>query len=424
MKSYFAGAVTRRPQDNNKLNLSYFISKRIRAGTEAGFSSTIHRIGVASIAVGLAAVTASFLIMRGFQNTIKDKIYSFSSHILVTKYTLNNSMAEQPFNFNLDLYNHYDEYGFIDHVQEYAHKPGLIKTDREVLGVILKGVGKSFDQNRFRENLIQGRFINFPDSSYSHEVVLSSVIAKKLNVKVGDDIILHFFQNPPRFRRLTVTGLYETNLSDYFDSKVIIGDIKLIQRLNDWGDSIAGGLQIYVKDVNKIKEDAAALEESIDYDLYGEQVSDTYIQVFEWLGLVSRQVLILLGIILTVVCVNMISVLLILVMERTQMIGLLKSLGAADGLIRRIFIYNGMSLIIKGLLFGNILGLGLCFLQYKLHLVKLNAHDYYMSYVPIMWDWLVVALLNILVFVVVTFVLLLPTAVISRIKPVQALRFD
>jgi len=208
------------------------------------------------------------------------------------------------------------------------------------------------------------------------------------------------------------------------DRQVIIGDIRLIQRLEDWSDSTAGGLQIYVKDVNRIDEDVKAIEESMDYDLYGEKVSDTYVQVFEWLGLVSRQVYILLGIILTVVCVNMISVVLILVMERTQMIGVLKALGATDRLIRSIFVYNGISLIVKGLVLGNVLGLGLCYVQYQFKFIKLNAHDYYMSYVPIHWDWQIVVILNVLVFVVVTLVLLLPTAIVSRITPMKAIRFD
>lgn len=406
------------------MNLSYFISKRISSGATGDFSTTIHRIAVISIAVGLAAAIVSFLVMEGFQDTIKEKIYSFSAHILITKYTLNNATEEQPFSYNIDLYNHYQKYGFIDHVQEYAHKAGLIRTDKEVLGVVLKGVGKSFDVNRFKENITQGRFIVFPDSGYSREVLLSEVIAGKLNLKVGDDVNVHFFQNPPRFRKLKVVGLYETNLSDYFDNKVILGDIKLIQRLNGSADSIAGGLQIYVKDVRRVDEDAKAIEESIDYDLFGEKVSDTYVQVFEWLGLVGRQVYILLGIILTVVCVNMISIVLILVMERTQMIGMLKAMGATNSLIRSIFVHNGIRLIMTGLLFGNIVGLGACYLQDRFKFIKLNAHDYYMSYAPVSWDWEVVVLLNILVFAVVTLVLLLPTAVVARITPMKAIRFS
>ena len=406
------------------MNLSYFISKRISQGQEGAFSSTIHKIAIISIAVGLAAAMVSFLIMTGFQQTVKNKIYSFSAHLLITRYTMNNSMEEQPFDFNIDLYNKAKQFDFIDHIQEYSHKAGLIKTENEVLGVVFKGVGKSFDLNQFKENMIQGEFLHFADSGYAREVVLSAVIANKIKSKVGDEVVIHFFQNPPRFRKLKVVGIYETNLSDYFDGKVILGDIRMVQRLNDWRDSIAGGLQIYVKDPAKVDEAATAIGESMDYDLFIEKVSDKYVQVFEWLGLISRQVNILLAIILIVVCVNMISVILILVMERTQMIGVLKAIGAKDKLIRSIFVYNGISLILKGLLFGNMLGLGLCYLQYKFQFIKLNPHDYYMSYVPIGWDWEVVVILNLLVFVVVALVLLLPTAIVSRINPIKAIKFD
>jgi lipoprotein-releasing system permease protein len=288
----------------------------------------------------------------------------------------------------------------------------------------VKGVGKTFDTATFKTNLIEGRFVHFPDSGYSNEIVLSKVIAAKINTKVGDLVTVHFFQNPPRFRRLKVTGIYETNLSEYFDGKVIIGDIRLIARLNDWADSVAGGLEVFVKDVNRIDEAGKAMSEMIDYDMDIIPVSGKYAQVFEWLHLLSRQVNILLVIILIVVCVNMISIILILVMERTQMIGMLKALGATDKLIRSIFIYNGVSLIVKGLLLGNAIGLGLCYLQYQFKLIKLNPEDYYMSFVPVSWHWEIIGILNLLTFLVVTVVLLLPTAIISRINPIKAIRFD
>lgn len=376
------------------------------------------------MAVGLSAAIVAFLIMKGFQQNVKNKVYNFSAHLLVTRFTMNNSTEEQPFSYNIDLYNHPEQTGMVEHVQEYGHKPGLIKTDDEVLGVIYKGVGKSFDLNRFRESLIAGEFIHFPDSGYAREVVLSAIIANKLKAKIGDDIVIHFFQNPPRFRKLKVVGIYETNLSDYFDDKIVIGDLRMVQRLNDWRDSIAGGLQVYVKDVERVDEALAAIGDEMDYDLYIEKVSDKYVQVFEWLHLISRQVNILLGVILTVVCVNMISVILILVMERTQMIGLLKAIGAPNRVIRNIFVYNGISLVWRGMLFGNAIGLGLCYLQYTFHWIKLNAHDYYVSYVPIEWDWGTVVILNVLVFLVVTIVLMLPAAIISRITPIKSIRFD
>ena len=406
------------------MNLSRFISKRISGEQPESFSSTIHKIAIASIMLGLAAAIVSFLIMKGFQETVKDRIYSFSGHLIITKFSRSNSTEETPLDFNIDLYKNYKQFGFVRHVQEYAHKAGLIKTEDEVLGVVLKGVGRSFDSTAFKSNIIEGRFIHFADSGYSNEVMLSKIIANKLNVAVGDAVTIHFFQNPPRVRRLTVSGIYETNLSEYFDGKVVIGDIGLIARLNNWADSIAGGLEVFVNDVNHIDDAGQTIAESIDYDLNVEPVSGKYIQVFEWLHLLSRQVNILLIIILIVVCVNMISIILILVMERTQMIGMLKALGASNKMIRTIFVYNGINLVVKGLLLGNGLGLALCYIQYQFKLIKLNPADYYMSFVPISWHWELVAMLNLLTFLIVTIVLLLPTAIISRISPIKAIRFD
>lgn len=362
--------------------------------------------------------------MKGFQETVKEKIYSFSGHLIIKKFSMNNSSEEQSMDYQIDLYKHPEKYPFIRHVQEFAHKLGVVKTDGEALGVLIKGVGKSFDTGSFKENMVKGRFIHFNDDDY--EVVISRTIAAKLNRDVGDDIIVHFFQNPPRFRRLKITGIYETNLSEYFDSHIIISNIRMIQRLNDWPDSVAGGLEVFVADPDPDKVDDAgvAIGEMMDYDLNIERVRDRYIQVFEWLDLLSRQVNILLAIILTVVCVNMISIVLILVMERTQMIGMLKAIGGSNGFIRSIFIYNGVNLILKGLLMGNLLGLGLCFIQYKFKLIELNARDYYMSFVPISWHWDIVLLLNLITLGIVTIVLLLPTMAISRITPIKAIRFD
>lgn len=457
-----------RPKVTKYLNLSYFISKKIRKGQKEGFSSTIHTVAMISIGVGLAATILSFLIMKGFQETVKDKIYGFSGHMLITKFSMNNSMEEQPINYNIDLYNNYKNLPFIQHIQEYAHKTGLVKTENDVVGIAIKGVGKSFDVEAFNENIIEGRFIQFPDSGYANEVVLSSMIANTLETKVGESIVVHFFQNPPRFRKLKVVGIYETNLSEYYDSKVILGDIRMIQKLNDWPDSLAGGLEvvintdaydkgelrseyldvvmeseaafgsgplekiwIYISEwwnydheaivMEKAREDIGMMN---DYDQNIELVSEKYIQIFEWLDLLSRQVNILLGVILVVVCFNMISIVLILVMERTQMIGMLKALGANDGLIRSVFIYNGVNLILKGLVLGNILGLGLCFLQDRFKIIKLNPKDYYMSFVPIGWHWDIVLILNVLTLLVVTLVLLVPTMVITRIDPIKAIRFD
>ncbi len=455
------------------MNLSYFISKRIRSGELDSFSAIIHKIAVGSIAIGLAAALVSFLIMHGFQTAVKNKIYGFSNHLLITKYTMNNAVEEQPFDFQTTLYKHPNQFPFISHIQEYSHKAGLIKSDDEVMGIVFKGVGRSFNLKHFQENLIDGKFLHFPDSGYSREIVLSRIIANKINAKVGDEIVLHFFQNPPRVRKLKITGIYETNLSDYFDGKVIIGDIRLVQQLNGWAANQAGGLEVLInpdhyhtldlfrnslknhladieesiwqdpevdfkffrsvaaladfsfdEDKEILDESARQISESMDYDLNLETVRDKYIQVFEWLDLIKRQVKILLVIILVVVCVNMISVILILVMERTPMVGILKAMGARDALIRSVFIHHGVNLIWKGLFFGNAIGLGICYLQYRFHFLTLNAHDYYMSYVPIEWSWPTVVALNLIVFATVALVLFLPTRFIVKINPIKAIRFD
>lgn len=407
------------------MNLSYFISKRISREQKEGFSSAIHKIAIISIGIGLGASIISFLVMLGFQEKVKDKVFGFSGHLMITKFTMSNAPEEQPMNYHIDIYDRQAQFPFIDHVQEYAHKPGLVKTDNdEVLGVVVKGVGRDYNVQAFKENMVEGRFIEFPDSTYANEVVISRIISAKIQANVGDDVIIHFFQNPPRFRRLKVTGIYETNLSEYFDSRVVIADIRMIQRLNDWSDSLAGGLEVFVRDRNQIDDAGYAIGETMDFDLNIERISDKFSQVFEWLQLLGRQVNILLGIILIVVCVNMISIVLILVMERTQMIGMLKALGAHNRFIRSIFIYNGINLIFRGLLLGNIIGLGLCYLQYRFSIIKLNPHDYYMSFVPIGWHWGVILLLNILTFLVVTVVLLIPTMVIARINPIKTIRFD
>lgn len=447
------------------MNLSYFISKRIGRSRTEGFSGIIHGIAVTSIAVGLAASIVSFLIMKGFQDTIKNKFYAFSGHVLVTKLSMSNSPEEQPMDINIDLVNQPDKYPYVRHVQEYAMKAGLIKADDEVFGVFIKGVGQSFDVESFRPNIVEGKFLNFPDSSYANEIMLSAIIAKQIKATVGDEVVIHFFQNPPRFRKLKVVGIYETNLSEYFDNRVIIGDIRMIRRLNDWADSIAGGLEVFI-DFDKFNREQlqtqsarailnneesdnfdkglslvgnyvnfdfsrAAIEWSeddiarqLDYDLNVQSASARFSQIFEWLHLISRQVNILLIIILTVVCVNMISIVLILVMERTQMIGMLKALGASNKLVRSVFLYRGVNLIVKGLLFGNLLGLGICYLQYKLKIVRLNPRDYYMDVVPISWNWDIVFILNVLTLIIVSLVLLLPTMAISNINPIKAIKFD
>ncbi|MCK5699909.1 MAG: ABC transporter permease [Cyclobacteriaceae bacterium] len=405
------------------MNLSYFISKRISGKETNTFSGTIHKIAVASIGIGLAIMIISFLILKGFQLKIQEKIISFGGHLQVTKFTLSQSYEEDPISKNLALYHDYSQYNYIDHIQEYANKAGLLKANEEVMGIVLKGVSNTFDLSKFEQNITDGEFPELNDESTSNETMISQNIANKLNLEVGDDALIYFIQNPPRVRKLKISGIYETGMED-FDEKIILGDIRLVQRINNWPDSLVGGFEIFLNDFDEADYYQSKLEDVVGYELYIEKISDKFAEIFDWLLLLNRNVVIFLSLTLFVACFNMVSILLILIMERTQMIGVFKALGAANKIIRKIFIYNGMQLILKGLLLGNFIGITFGVLQSKFHFLSLDPKNYYMEFVPISWNWGIIVLLNMLTFIMVSLVLTVPTMIISRISPIKSIRFD
>ncbi len=409
------------------MNLPYYISKRLKANGNS-FSATVHKIALASITIGLAIMLISVMILGGFTSTIENKIFSFAGHFQVVKFTLNNSLEESPFISENDFFTHPENYPFVSHIQEFGHKASLLKSDQEIAGVLLKGVGPSFDSATFMPNIAEGRFIHFPDSGYSREVIVSKNMARLMRIKLHDNVLLNFMDfstTPPslRTRRLQVVGLYDTGLED-FDERIVIGDIDLIRRLNNWEPNLVGGYEVFLKDYGEVDYAERWLYDNLDFDLYAQKVSNKYAQFFDWMRLIAKNEVIFLVIITFVACFNMASVLLIMIMERTQMIGMLKALGAGSKLVRQVFVYRGMRLIAKGMLLGNILGLGLAFIQDKFKVIPLNPQNYYMEYVPIQWDWMWVIVLNVLTFLIISAVLLLPTMIISRISPIKAIRFD
>jgi lipoprotein-releasing system permease protein len=400
------------------LNLSLFISQKTSKPQAGTFSSTIHKVAVVSIALGLAVMTLSFLIMLGFQNTIKNKIYDFTGHIQVSRYLTGNTYAERPATLDSLADN-----PLIAHVQPFGYKYGLLQNDEEVEGVIFKGIDMAFDTISFGQYMLEGKFIKLKDKGISNEIIISRKESDKMRLNVGDDIIMHFIQEPPRTRKLEVVGIYETGMED-FDDKLIIGDLSLVRRLNGWEGNQAGGYEIFLNEPEDVEQVYASLFDEIGYELYVQKTSEKYLQIFEWLSLINNNVDILIFMVLFVASFNMISIVLILILERTNMIGTLKALGATDGLIRKIFVYSGVRLIIAGLIAGNIAGLGIAALQYYFNIIPLDPTNYYMSYVPIEFDWLIIAGLNLLIFILVSLVLIIPTLFISRIQPIKAIRFD
>lgn len=407
----------------NYLNLSYFIAKRISFRRTGGFTGTIHRIAVASVAIGIAVSLISFMILGGFQREISDKVYSFTGHFQVMKFMSSNAFEESPTSTNSNFYQNYTQNDAIKHVQVFAHKPGLLKGDDEVEGVLMKGIGPDFDSLSFGNSLVKGRFIQFSDSGAVNEVVLSTKIANKLMLDVGDRVIMYFVQDPPRFRRLEIVGLYETFLEN-FDDRIILGDIQTIRNLSSWTEDQVGGFEVFVHNPDNIASIQKPLYADLDYDLRLISIQDKYLEIFDWLQLLNNNVYVFLTLILFVAAFNMVSILFILIMERTQMIGILKALGARNRQIRRVFVWNGVRIIGRGLLIGNSLAFVIGFLQDRFQLIPLNPENYYMSFVPIFWNWPVFVAINIAVLVVTTLVLFIPAMLISNIQPIKAIRFD
>ena len=406
------------------MNLPNFISRRISQGAKGSFSNTINRIAIVSIALGLSSLLLAFMVLGGFKQKIKEKIFDFNGHLVVTKYVRSSIVDDYPISLKTDFYQNWQkDYPFIRHVQQYATKPALLKTDEEVLGIVLKGVDQAFDTARFNKNIIDGSFPEIPEEGYSRQILISNMLANQLLLKIGDKVLIYFVQDPPRYRNVTVSGIYETGLEE-FDQQLIFGDIGLIRRINNWPDSLSGGLEVFVDNIENLNAIEDQLFDEIDYNLYVDKVTDKYIQLFDWLSLIDVNVQIFLFLILFVAGFNMISILIILILERVQMIGIMSAMGSSNSLIRRIFFYNGLRLIAQGMIIANIVGIGLALIQQKFKIIALDPENYYMDAVPIDISLAEVLGLNLVCLVIVGLALFIPLAIINRIKPINSIRFD
>jgi lipoprotein-releasing system permease protein len=405
------------------LNLSYFLAKRISFQHAGGFSGIILRIAVASLAVGLGVAILSIMVLGGFQKTVSSRVYGFTGHFQVQKFQMSTAYEEQPFSLNADFLKKQDQFPFLTKIQSYAHKAALLKGAEEVEGVLLKGVGQDFDSLGFAQYLVEGRMIHLPDSGVSNEILLSKLVANKLQIKVGDKVTLYFVQQPPRFRRVAVVGIFETYLEN-FDEQLVIGELQTIRNLNGWSSDQVGGLELQVADAAQLDAYAPLLEDELDYDLRLLDSRERFLDIFDWLKLLDTNVIVFISLIGFVAIFNMGAILFLLIMERTQMIGLLKAMGAKNSQIRSLFFWNGIHILGKGLLYGNAFALILGVLQTYFHLIPLDPVSYYMSYVPIDWNWTAFLLLNLGVTVLTVLVLWIPVRIISRVDPIKSIRFD
>ncbi len=364
----------------------------------------------------------SFAILEGFRNEIRDKIFSFGAHLQISKYDTNNSFEGAPISTATGI-NSTEDIPGIAHIQSFARKTAIIKTDEEVLGVVVKGVDKGYDLSAMQQNLDEGKLIGFNDTASSMDVMLSRRIADKLRLKVGDEAIFYFIQNPPRARKLKVSGVFNTGLEE-FDEVFVIGDLQLVRELNNWPDTLVGGVEILLKDFEQIDLVADQVFDQMNYDLQLEKITDRHAQLFDWLQLLRKNVVIFLVLIIFVATFNMVSTVFIMIIERINMIGVLKAVGATDAQIRQIFYFRGLSLTLKGMFWGNLIGLGFCVIQYYFEIIPLDPENYYMDTVPISWNFGIIVILNVITLLMTMLAILIPAAMVARIKPVRAIKFD
>ena len=373
--------------------------------------------------LGLGVMILALAVIRGFKQEITQKVRGFAGDVQVLKFDLNNSYENSPFPADAGFVAKELKDPLITAVTPFATKPGIIKANTDIEGVVFKGVDKTYNWQFFRNNLLAGNILNFKDTIESRkELLISQTTANRLRLKVGNKILMYFIQEPLRWRRFTITGIYNTGIEEV-DKTYVIGDLALINRLNNWKADDIGGYEIKVADFNKLKDAVGLTDNLLPTRLKSYSVTDTYPTIFAWLGLLDGNTNVVLSLMIIVAVINMISALLIMILERTAMIGILKAMGATNWGIQKVFLYNALYLIGLGILFGNLFGIGLGYIQQQSHLFKLDQESYYMSFVPIQFNWFDLIVVNAGTLLICLLVMIGPSMLVTRINPVKAIQF-
>ena len=405
------------------MNFEYFIAGRIAIKSERTFSKLIVRIAIAGVMLSLAVMILSIAIIKGFKTEIQDKVRGYLGDVQITRYDLNNSFEHSPFILDLETKKQLKNNPDIEYFYPFATKPAILSANNEIEGINFKGVDKSYNWDYLKKHIISGTIIDFSDSTAAmQELLISNYTAKRLKLKTGDDFIMYFVQNQLRPRKFKIVGVYDIGVED-IDKGFVLGNLNIVKRLNNWQSGEIGGVEIRIKDFNKLKPVADDIFEKLPQNLRSYSIRENLPNIFTWLGLLDVNTRVLLILMLIVGVINMITALLIMILERTNMIGMLKSFGASNWSIMKIFLYNAAYLIGIGLLLGNILGLGLGFFQQSTHIFKLNQTSYFLAYVPIEFHFIDVLALNVVTVVVCLTVLIVPSLLISKVSPLKAIRF-
>ena len=411
------------------MNFEYFIAKRIISAKEYknSISSPIIKIAILSIVIGFITMLISIASGVGLQNKIYKKVSAFNGDIIISNFDTNFSDDSQnPISIIQEFYPIFNSVQGIQHIQATASKGGVIRTPTEFEGVVVKGVGKDYDWSYFNEFLIDG---SLPDYNHilTNEILVSKYISNRLNLKVGDKLNTFFFNNDnsklPRSRNFEVSGIYNSGFNE-FDEKFVIADIRHIQRLNKWSKNEIGSFEVFVEEFSQIDQIGNEVYNEVGSFLDSQTIKERYFSIFKWLELFDFNIVLIIVIMIIVASINMITALLVLILERTQMIGIIKALGSSNKSVRKIFIYNAMYLVSIGLLWGNVIGIGLLLIQKYFKLIKLDPAIYYVTEAPVYLAIDYILLLNIGTLIVCFSILLIPSYIISKITPVSAIRFE
>lgn len=405
------------------MNTEYFIARRIAIKSERTFSKLIVRIAISGVMLSLAVMMLSIAIIKGFKTEIQEKVRGYVGDVRIFKLDLNNSFELTPFVPSTKTLSDLKKNKNILFYQPYATKPAIISANEEVEGINFKGIDGSFNWDYIRKHLVTGRVIDFTDSvKATKEIMISAFTANRLKLKTGDTFIMYFVQNPPRKRPFKIVGIYDIGVEE-IDKGFVLGDINIIRRLNNWEPNQIGGIEIRLKDFSRLQAMSDEIYSNLEINLKSESVQEYFPNIFTWLSLLDINTKVLLILMMIVGVINMITALLIMILERTNMIGMLKAFGMTDYSVMKVFLYNAVYLVGIGLLLGNLLGLGLGFLQYYTHIFKLNQTSYYLAYVPIEFHLTDVLLLNLATLVICLIVLIVPSMLVSRVSPLKAIRF-
>ena len=410
------------------MKLEYFIAKRLITAKDhkSSISAPIIKIAITAIALGMIMMIVSIATGIGLQQKIRQKVAAFNGHIIISGYNDNNSdVSTTPISIRQSFYPKFKNVDGITHIQAVASKAGIIRTESAFEGIIFKGVGKDYQTDNLKEYLIEGRLPNFK-TNLNEEVLISQYLCNRLGLKLGDKFVTYFMKENSEgynLRNFKIVGIYNSGFQE-FDASYVIGDIRHVQRINNWKLDQIGSFEVFVDDFTQIESKGQQVYQETSSTLDSQTIVEKFYYIFEWLKLFDFNIIVILIVMIAVSTINMVVALLVLILERTQMIGILKSLGANNWSIRKVFLYNAAYLIGRGLLWGNVIGIGLLLLQKYFGIIKLNPESYYVNVAPVDINLFYILLLNIGTIVICLLVLLIPSFIITKIAPSKSIRFE